>query len=137
MNDSVFVDTSAWLALANKKDIWHEKARIIRDELIARKCKFFVTDYIIIEVGNSLSRASFYKTAVNLIDSIILSSSVEIIWIDMGLFQHGWRYFKKYEDKDWSLTDCTSFYIMNQYNIKLAFTNDHHFEQAGFTRLLK
>ncbi len=48
--------------------------------------------------------------------------------------------FDPYEsrpDKDWSLTDCTSFIVMNEFNISNALTGDHHFEQAGFRALLK
>jgi uncharacterized protein len=40
-------------------------------------------------------------------------------------------------DKAWSLVDCSSFAIMQQQNMSQALTNDHHFEQAGFIRLLK
>jgi hypothetical protein len=40
-------------------------------------------------------------------------------------------------DKDWSLTDCISFVVMEDENIKEALTADHHFEQAGFVALLK
>jgi predicted nucleic acid-binding protein len=40
-------------------------------------------------------------------------------------------------DKAWSLVDCSSFAIMQQQNISHALTSDHHFEQAGFIRLLK
>ena len=37
----------------------------------------------------------------------------------------------------WSLTDCISFVVMRQYEIGEALTADRHFEQAGFTILLK
>jgi hypothetical protein len=39
-------------------------------------------------------------------------------------------------DKDWSLTDCISFVVMNAEGIGEALTADHHFEQAGFEALL-
>jgi predicted nucleic acid-binding protein len=32
---------------------------------------------------------------------------------------------------------CTSFVVMKKYAIRDAFTNDHHFEQAGFEALIK
>ena len=36
MSLSVFVDTSAWIALINKSDVFHLKAKTIRDVLIRR-----------------------------------------------------------------------------------------------------
>jgi len=40
-------------------------------------------------------------------------------------------------DKDWSLTDCTSFIVMQDRNVTDALTADHHFDHAGFNALLK
>ena len=40
-------------------------------------------------------------------------------------------------DKDWGITDCTSFEAMKVLDIKKAFTNDRHFEQAGFSLVVK
>jgi hypothetical protein len=40
-------------------------------------------------------------------------------------------------DKGWSLTDCIFFVVMRQQGIIQALTGDHHFEQAGFSALLK
>jgi predicted nucleic acid-binding protein len=40
-------------------------------------------------------------------------------------------------DKDWSLTDCISFVVMENQDITEALTADRHFVQAGFTALLK
>jgi len=39
-------------------------------------------------------------------------------------------------DKEWGLTDCISLVVMQKEQIKQAFTSDHHFEQAGFLKLL-
>jgi hypothetical protein len=40
-------------------------------------------------------------------------------------------------DKDWPLTDCISFVVMQREGITDALTGDRHFEQAGFVPLLK
>jgi predicted nucleic acid-binding protein len=40
------------------------------------------------------------------------------------------------EDKDWGLVDCASFAVMQDLGITEAFTDDRHFQQAGFRRLL-
>lgn len=47
------------------------------------------------------------------------------------------RLYEERTDKDWSLTDCISFVLMEQNGIQDALTADHHFEQAGFNVLLK
>ena len=53
------------------------------------------------------------------------------------LFHSGIDLFARRPDKAWSLTDCISFVVMKENRIKEALTGDHHFEQAGFTALLK
>ena len=45
--------------------------------------------------------------------------------------------FQSRPDKDWSLTDCISFVVMHDEKAHEALTADHHFEQAGFTVLVK
>jgi len=137
VRENIFVDTSAWLALANTNDKWHQKAKQIRQDLISQDCKFWVSEYVIVEIGNSLSKISFRQIAVNLIDSILASKQMKLIHISYDLFNESWLLYKERHDKEWSLTDCTSIKIMTKYRIKTAFTNDHHFEQAGFHILLK
>jgi predicted nucleic acid-binding protein len=53
------------------------------------------------------------------------------------LFKRGVELFRTRRDKEWSLTDCISFLVMQQRGISDALTHDHHFEQAGFTILLR
>jgi predicted nucleic acid-binding protein len=40
-------------------------------------------------------------------------------------------------DKEWSLTDCISFVVMEREGLTDALTGDNHYEQAGFVALLK
>jgi predicted nucleic acid-binding protein len=50
------------------------------------------------------------------------------------------RALSRYEertDKDWSLTDCASFLIMEAEGIEEALTYDQHFAQVGFRALLR
>jgi hypothetical protein len=45
--------------------------------------------------------------------------------------------YKQCADKNWSLTDCASFHIMETERITAALTHDRHFVQAGFEALLR
>jgi len=72
-----------------------------------------------------------------LVGRVRTSSYVEVIHVDPQLDEQAWQLLAKRQDKDWSLVDCTSFVVMQQRGITEALTTDHHFEQAGFIRLLK
>jgi predicted nucleic acid-binding protein len=50
--------------------------------------------------------------------------------------QRGFDLFSKRPDKEWSLTDCISFVVMQEHGVTDALTTDRHFAQAGFTMLL-
>jgi len=74
---------------------------------------------------------------VEFTDSIRRAPWVEVVHIDRDLDSRSWAYMASYADKDFSLVDCSSFVVMRERSITAALTTDHHFEQAGFVRLLK
>jgi len=61
----------------------------------------------------------------------------EIFHVDAALQQKGVERFAARPDKDWSLTDCISFVLMEERGIRESATTDRHFEQAGFVALLR
>jgi predicted nucleic acid-binding protein len=75
--------------------------------------------------------------AIAFLKSLRNSPEVEVLHIDSNLDATAWKLLEARPDKTWSLVDCSSFAIMQQQNISVALTSDHHFEQAGFVRLLK
>jgi predicted nucleic acid-binding protein len=52
------------------------------------------------------------------------------------LFKKALDLYVKYIDKDWGMTDCVSFVLMRENELKVAFTADKHFIQAGFDIVL-
>lgn len=137
MRPIVFVDTSAWLALVNRSDSFHFKAKETRDTLLKNKAKSFVTDFVIVEVANCLSRVPFRSSAIKLVNFIKTAEDIELVKIEQEIFDEAWNLYCSHQDKEWSFTDCTSIVVMNRNGIREAFSTDHHFEQAGFTILLK
>ncbi|WP_199307090.1 type II toxin-antitoxin system VapC family toxin [Alkalinema sp. FACHB-956] len=80
-----------------------------------------------------LSRSRIF----NHINIIRQNPYITRIHIDSTIDQTAWELCQNRPDKPWSLVDCSSFIVMRQMTIQQALTTDHHFEQAGFTRLLK
>jgi predicted nucleic acid-binding protein len=62
---------------------------------------------------------------------------VKIVPASHELFRHGLTLYFQRPDKKWFLTDCISFAVMAENGLKDALTGDRHFEQAGFTALLR
>lgn len=137
MRNAVFVDTAAWLALVNKSEDLHEAARSVRDSLVRQKAKLVTTDFVVVEIANSLARLPLRGVAHKLIDFVRASDTVEIVAITSEFFERAYQLYCSHDDKEWGLTDCTSFVVMRNLKIIRAFTADRHFEQAGFTVLLK
>ena len=44
--------------------------------------------------------------------------------------------FEARTDKEWGMTDCISFTVMQERGLLDALTSDDHFRQAGFRALL-
>ena len=62
---------------------------------------------------------------------------MRILPAETTLWERGLSLYLQRRDKDWSLTDCISFAAMQEEGLTEALTGDHHFEQAGFTVLLR
>ena len=137
MKRPIFVDTVAWLALVNKSETLHEESRKVRDKLVQQKSKLITTDFVMVEIANSLARLPLRSIACNLIEFIRTSETVELVTITPELLEKGYQLFSSRNDKEWGLTDCTSFVVMESMRMNRAFTADRHFEQAGFSILLK
>jgi predicted nucleic acid-binding protein len=132
----VFVDTAAWIALLNVDDIWHQQAKQTRLELVEQNYIFITTEFILLEVGDALCSQSLRQNTANFLQNIYPLKSTKIVTLSQDLLQSGLSLYEQRSDKDWSLTDCISFVVMQREQIQEAFTSDKHFEQAGFIRLL-
>jgi predicted nucleic acid-binding protein len=140
VREAIFVDTAGWIALGNKDDRWHQKAVEADREMRRHRTKRITTDAVLIEIGNSLCKLSLRPLAITLIEEIRLAERLglaKVVHIDGELLEQGFALFQSRPDKEWSLTDCISFAVMQRRGIWQALTTDHHFEQAGFERLLK
>lgn len=122
----IFADTSGLFALFNPKDDNHNAAlewfKIMRPKLI-------FTDYIVDELlALALSRGN-KEFALTISKRVRALAGIKKITEED--FYKAWEVFDKYQDKDWSLTDCTSYIFTGRSGIKKAFAFDPHFDQFG------
>jgi predicted nucleic acid-binding protein len=136
MMPKIFVDSVAWIALVNTRDSLHEKAKEVFDNLRRQSYQFVTTEFVLLEFANALSAPDFRVKAAIFVEGLQKLADIKIIPASSELFRLGFELYKKRSDKEWSLVDCTSFVVINEMKISEAFTEDRHFEQAGFVKLL-
>jgi hypothetical protein len=133
----VFLDSTYAIALSLSDDQFHEDAWALADELEAAKSRLVTTQAVVLEIGNFLSKQRYRASAVRLIKSLLVDPNVEIIPFSQELFARAFQLFMERTDKEWGLTDCISFVVMQDRKIREALTADEHFRQAGFQPLLR
>lgn len=128
----VFVDTSALVALFDRKDAHHPKAKTILERMKKERVKLLISDYVFDESITTVLSAAGHETAVSVGDFMMGSKLIEIVRLDEAVQLKAWDYFKKRPDKLFSFTDCTSFVLMKELHIHRYFSFDGDFRQAGF-----
>jgi uncharacterized protein len=129
----IFVDTSGWLALADRHDRDHGRTlefgrRIGRGEF----GKQVTTNYVATETLTMVRRRLGVAAAVSLAKMFAESDEIRVFWIEPVHHEEAVRLMAAHADKEWSLTDCTSFVVMRALEIRQALSLDDHFTQAGF-----
>lgn len=132
----IFVDTAALIALGNKRDQFHAQATALFKQLLTEQRHFVTTNAVLLELTNAFSAAAYKSVAIQLIHLIQASSQWDIVFVDEALMTRGLQHFAQRADKDWSLVDCIGMLIAKDFGCTEIFTNDHHFEQAGFRNLM-
>jgi len=131
---AAFADTFYYLALVSKDDAAHERAVDVSRSL---KGRTVTTAWVLTEVADALAAPQQRGVFTALLERLVTDPNVTIMPPSHDLFQRGIDLFNSRPDKEWSLTDCISFVVMDGQGLHDALTGDHHFEQAGYTTLLK
>ena len=105
-------------------------ARQLREPLLT-------TEWVLTEFADALAESTSRRLVLPFIRSLERDSQVTIIRASPELLQRGLRLYDERGDKQWSLTDCISFVVMEAEGITDALTGDRHFKQAGFRALLE
>jgi uncharacterized protein len=131
----IFVDTWAWIALANRRDAYHGIALPVYDEMLARGEVLVTSDSILSEAISRLYPYVGHEQASHFINSLLLSQQegvVRVEHVSEDRFLRSWTMRQRYADKPHiSFLDFTSMVIMQDLRITGIFTGDRHFEQVG------
>jgi hypothetical protein len=130
---SVFADTFYFLALLNERDAAHKRAvAASRGAGLA----LVTTEFVLIELADALCKPQQRDEVLALCNVVETDPAFRLVRATSELIQRGRKLYRERADKEWPLTDCISFVVMQDHGLSEALTADHHFEQAGFKALL-
>ena len=133
----VFADAGYWIALFHPRDRLHSKALAVSQNIKGQR--LVTSQAVLTEFLNHFAAfgSQFRQKAVQVVESLKQSSDVEIVVQTSKQFEAALILYSNRPDKEWGLTDCNSFLIMQQRNITEVLDHDEHFAQAGFIALLR
>jgi predicted nucleic acid-binding protein len=126
--ERLFVDTSAWLAYANRADTAHAA---VRDALKRFGGRLVTTNFVFDETVTTCRRMG-HPAAVLVGEVLRDPDVVDLVRVRPRDEESAWQLFQDRADKTYSFTDCTSFEVMRRLGLDRAATLDEHFRQEGF-----
>jgi len=127
---SVFVDSSAFLALLNSNDRHHAPAAAVWENLLSDAVDLRTSSYVVLETAaTAQTRFGLESARAFLLDMV---SSVLVHWILEDVHDAGVAILVSAARRDLSLVDCVSFELMRERGIDKAFAFDPHFADQGF-----
>lgn len=135
MSERIFVDTSAWYALADPSERdRHQRAQATMMRLIAAGSELHTTNYIVVETHALVLNRVRRDIAEHILDQFYTSATC-IIRATEGDESRAREIIRRFQDKPYSLTNAISFAVMQRLHLETAWTFDHHFEEMGFARI--
>ena len=136
VNRAAFVDTAFFVGLIDPRDAYADQAHAVADNFGAIQIPLVTTTAVLIEVGNYFARSPHRAQAIKVIESVRASPMWEVVELTHDLIARAEQRYRRFADKNWSLTDCISMEAMADRRIRQVATTDRGFEQAGFDVLM-
>ena len=130
---SVFVDTSALLAVLDADDANHPKAARFFEKLRSDDEILICSSYILVETFALLQHRFGIGAVRTFQEDLFPLLTVE--WVDRENHLAGVTGVLAAARRKLSLVDCVSFDVMRRLGIKTAFAFDPHFKEQGFACL--
>ena len=127
--ERLFVDTSAWYALANAKAPRHAE---VKKALALWEGRLCTTDYVFDELVTLVRYRVGHAPAVTVGGVLRDGDACLLIAVEPEDIHAAWEQFAREADQRYSFTDCTSFAVMRRLKLTTAAALDEDFARAGF-----
>jgi hypothetical protein len=129
----VFLDTGAFLALADEDDDHHSSAKLTHTELLRSNAQLVTSNFVLSETYTLIRFKVGHHAAVEFMKSFD-RTGIKTLRVTEPIEQAAKAIFVRYNDKDFSFVDCTSFALIDHQRLDSGFAFDGHFRQYRFKR---
>jgi predicted nucleic acid-binding protein len=129
----IFVDTSFWVALRNRRDSHHPEACALLDRWA--DTGLVTSNHVRGETWTYLRRRAGHASAVDFLDALEHSPRLRLVFVDERLEQEAVRWLRRRDEREYSFVDATSFAVMRSLRVREALAFDGDFSAAGFVEL--
>jgi predicted nucleic acid-binding protein len=133
---TVFVDSSAWIAVVHLRDSRHAQARAYYRTIMSGT-KLMTSDHVLGESITFLTYRHQRQQAIELhsmVQAAIRTNVLTMEWITPAIHDQAWEIYQRFDHQIFSYCDCTSFALCVARGVDLVFTFDNDFEIAGLDR---
>jgi predicted nucleic acid-binding protein len=129
---AIFIDTGAWVALRYKRDGHHVGAQARLKRILRERLDLVTTEHVLAETVTLLKARGAVDHAIELGDAMHAGKLGAIVELSGLQRRRAWELFRRYRDLRVGYVDCTSFAVMEDMGIRVAFGFDRDFVAAGF-----
>lgn len=126
----IFVDTSFWVALRNRRDVHHEDAKALYR--LHADAGLVSSNHVRGETWTCLRRKAGHGAAVGFLDMLERSPRVRVVTVEPKREQEALHWLRQHDEREYSFVDATSFALMRAERIREALAFDGDFAAAGF-----
>ncbi len=130
--EDIFVDTGAWVALADNDDAHHKNAVSVFPTLLKNSRALVTSNLVVAETYTLLLNELGHPAALSFLERLKASPRIKKAYSGDDIEEEAEGILRKYSDQDFSYADAVSFVIMKRQKIKKAFSFDKHFSTANF-----
>ncbi|MDQ3408105.1 MAG: PIN domain-containing protein [Chloroflexota bacterium] len=129
----IFVDTSFWVALRNRRDDHHDAALWLFRSKAASP--LLSTNHVRGETWTFLRRRAGHGSAADFLDVIEEAARLQVEHVDTATEDDALGWLRRHDEREYSFVDATSFALMRRLGVREAFAFDGDFAAAGFVEL--
>jgi predicted nucleic acid-binding protein len=129
----IFVDTSYWVALRNRRDPHHEEAVRLLERW--SDSGWVTSNHVRGETWTYLRRRAGHGSPVEFLDATAGTRRLRLHNVDPATEETALRWLRQHDEREYSFVDATSFAVMRALRLRNALAFDGDFSAAGFVEL--